>query len=45
MKILNKRELQQIVFHHLSNIDFEDFMNLYENVLQHFIYLVIDTTL
>ena len=31
MKVPNKRELQQIVFHHLSNIDFQDFMGLYKN--------------
>ena len=28
MKIPNKRELQQIPFNHLSDIGFEDFMNL-----------------
>ena len=28
MKIPNKRELQQITFNHLSDIGFEDFMNL-----------------
>ena len=33
MKILNKRELQQIVFNHSSDIDFRDFMNLHKNVL------------
>ena len=31
MKILNKQELQQIAFNHLSDIDF---MNLHKNVLQ-----------
>ena len=30
MKIPNKQELQQIAFNHSSDIDFEDFMNLYE---------------
>ena len=30
MKILNKREFQQIAFNHLSDIDFKDFMNLYK---------------
>ena len=30
MKILNKRELQQIGFNYLSDIDFQDFMNLYK---------------
>ena len=28
MKILHKRELQQIAFNHSSDIDFKDFMNL-----------------
>ena len=30
MKIPNKRELQQTVFNHSSDIDFKDLMNLYE---------------
>ena len=30
MKIPNKRELQQIAFNHLSDTDFQDFMNLYK---------------
>ena len=30
MKIPNKNELQQIVLNHLSDIDFQDFMNLYK---------------
>ena len=30
MKISNKRELQQIAFNHSSDIDFQDFMNLYK---------------
>ena len=30
MKIQNKRELQQIVFNHSSDIDFKDFMNIYK---------------
>ena len=34
MKVPNKRELEQIAFNHLSDIGFEDFMNLYTNVLQ-----------
>ena len=29
MKILNKREFQQIAFNHSSGIGFKDFMNLY----------------
>ena len=31
MKILNKRELQQVAFNHSSDIDFKDFMDLYKN--------------
>ena len=30
MKTSNKRELQQIVFNHSSDIDFKDFMDLYK---------------
>ena len=30
MKIPNKRELQQIAFNHSSDIDFQEFMNLYK---------------
>ena len=36
-KIPNEEELQQIAFNHLSDIDFQDFMNLYKNVLQSYI--------
>ena len=32
MKILSKRELQQIAFNHSSDIDFKDFMNLYKKM-------------
>ena len=32
MKIPNKRELQQIVLNHSSDIDFKDFMNIYEKI-------------
>ena len=31
MKVPNKRELQQIVSNHLSDIDFKDFMKLYKD--------------
>ena len=31
MKIPNKRELQQIVSNHLSDIDFKNFMKLYKD--------------
>ena len=34
MKIPNKRELEQIAFNHSPDIDFQDFANLYKNVLQ-----------
>ena len=34
MKIINKTELQQIAFNHSSDIDFQDFMNLYKKLLQ-----------
>ena len=34
MKIPNKRELQQIVLNHSSDIDFKDFIKIYKNVLQ-----------
>ena len=38
MKVLNKRELQQIAFNHSSDIDFQNFMNLYKNLLQNHIF-------
>ena len=37
MKFLNKRELQQITFNNLSDINFQDLMNLYKNLLQNLI--------
>ena len=37
MKFPNKWELEQIAFNHSSDIDFQDFMNLYKNVLQNHI--------
>ena len=48
MKILNKQELQQIAINHSSDIEFQDFMNLYENCTakpNSFLFLVIDATL
>ena len=46
MKIPNKRELQQIAFNHSSDIDFQDFMNLYKKcTAKPYLFLVIDTTL
>ena len=45
-KIPNKRELQQIAFNHLSDIDFQDFVNLYKKcTAKPFSFLVIDATL
>ena len=45
MKILNKQELQQIVFNHSSDIDFKDFVNLYKKcTAKPYSNLVIDTT-
>ena len=32
MKIPNKQEFQQTAFNNLSDIDFKDFMNLYQNM-------------
>ena len=46
MKILSKRELQQIAFNHVSDIDFRDFMNLYKKCTEEpYFFLVFDTTL
>ena len=39
MKFPNKQQLQQIAFNHSSDIDFQDFRNLYKNVLQNYILL------
>ena len=45
-KIPNKREPQQIAFHHSSDIDFQDFTNLYNKcTAKPYYILVIDTTL
>ena len=46
MKIPNKRELQQIVLNHSSDIDFKDFMNIYnKSTKEPYCFLVNDTTL
>ena len=46
VKILSKRELQQIAFNHSSDIDFQDFMNLFKKcTVKPYSFLVIDTTL
>ena len=46
MKIPNKRELQQIASNHSPDIDFKDFMKLYEEYTKKpYSFLVNDTTL
>ena len=46
MKILNKRELQQIALNHSSDIDFKDFMKIYkECTKEQYSFSVNDTTL
>ena len=46
MKILNKRELQQIALNHSSDIDFKDFMKIYKKCTKGpYSFLVNDTTL
>ena len=46
MKIPNKRELQQIVYNHSSDIDFKDFMDHYKKcTAKPYSFLVIDATL
>ena len=46
MKILNKREFQQIALNHSSDIDFKDFMKIYKECTKEpYSFLVNDTTL
>ena len=46
MKILNKRELQQIAFNHSSDIEFKDFIKIYKKcTVESYLFLVNDTTL
>ena len=46
MKIPNKRELQKIALNHSSDIDFKDFMKIYEKcTTERYSFLVNDTTL
>ena len=46
MKIPNKRELQHIAFNHSSDIDSQDFMNIYKKcTAKPYSFLVTDTTL
>ena len=46
MKVPNKKELQQIEVNQSSDIDFQDFINLYKQcIAKPYSFLVIDTTL
>ena len=46
MKIPKKRELHQIAFNYSSDIDFQDFMNIYKKCTEKpYSSVVIDTTL
>ena len=46
MKIPDERELQQITFNHSSDINFNDFMNLYKNcTTKLYSFLIVGTTL
>ena len=46
LKILNKRELQQIALNYSSDIDFKDFMKIYKKcTAKPYFFLVNDTTL
>ena len=46
MKILDKRELQQIALNHSLDIDFKDFMKIYKECTKEpYSFLVNDTTL
>ena len=46
MKIPIKKELQQIAFNHSPDIEFQDFVNLYEKPnAEPYSFLIVDTTL
>ena len=46
MKIPIKNELQQIAFNHSPDIEFQDFVNLYEKPnAEPYSFLIVDTTL
>ena len=46
MKILNKRELQQIALNHSSDVNFKDFMNIYKKcTAEPYFFSVNNTTL
>ena len=45
MKVPNKRELQQIAFNHSADIEFLDFLNIYNKcTAKLYSFLVTDTT-
>ena len=44
MKIYNKRELKNIAFDHLADIDYKDFVKIYRDCTSNS-FLIIDTTL
>ena len=46
MNFSDKRELQQIAFNHSSDVDLQDFMNLYKKcTAKPYYFLVVDTTI
>ena len=46
MKIPNKRELQQIVLNHSSDVDFKDFIRIYKKcTAEPYYFFINDTTL
>ena len=46
MNFSDKRELQQIAFNHSSDVDLQDFMNLYKKcTAKPYYFLAIDTTI
>ena len=46
LKIQNKQELQQIAFNHSSDIDFQEFINLYKTcTAKPYYFLIVNTTL
>ena len=46
MEVSNKKEIEQVLYNHLSDIEFKDFMNLYKKYFaKPYYFLVIDATL
>ena len=44
MRVTNKKELREIALNHSSDIDFQDFINLYkQSTAEPYLLLVIDT--